>query len=35
MWAKAETAMRMLEDIVSLLREIRDELRERRGAPSV
>lgn len=34
MWAtKLHRAMELLEELVALAREIRDELRERRGAP--
>jgi hypothetical protein len=34
MWAaQLRTAMALLEELVQLAREIRDELKERRGAP--
>jgi hypothetical protein len=35
MWAKVEHAMQLLEELVELAREIRDEMKERRGTPSV
>jgi hypothetical protein len=35
MWARLEHAMTLLEELVQLAREIRDEMRERRGASSV
>jgi hypothetical protein len=35
MWgAKIERAMQLLEELVRLAREIRDELKERRGTPA-
>lgn len=34
MWLKVDKAMALLQELVALAREIRDELKERRGAPS-
>lgn len=35
MWMQVHKAMVLLEELVQLAREIRDELRDRRGTPSV